>query len=50
MIIAYKAFDKDLSCTSGGNRFQYRLGIWNEEDAANCSHNAFTALKTRWTA
>ena len=41
MIIAYKAFDKDLSCTSGGNRFQYRLGIWNEEDAANCSHNGF---------
>ena len=41
MIIAYKAFDKDLSCTSGGNRFQYRLGIWNEEDEANCSHNGF---------
>ncbi|MDR1548997.1 MAG: hypothetical protein LBT06_10480 [Hungatella sp.] len=41
MIIAYKAFDKDLSCTSGGNRFQYRLGIWNEEKNANCAHNGF---------
>lgn len=41
MIIAYKAFDKDLSCTSGGNRFQYKLGIWNEEKEANCARNGF---------
>ena len=26
MMIAYKAFDKDLSCTSCGNEYQYRLG------------------------
>lgn len=41
MIIAYKAFNKDLSCTSGGNRFQYELGVWNEESEANCTHNGF---------
>ena len=41
MMIAYKAFDKDLSCTSGRNRFQYRLGIWNEEKEANCARNGF---------
>lgn len=41
MIIAYKAFDKDLSCTSGGNRFQYQSHIWNEEPEANCRKNGF---------
>lgn len=24
MIMAYKGFEKDLSCTSGGNRYQYK--------------------------
>lgn len=41
MVIAYKAFDKDLSCTSGGNRFQYQLHVWNEEPKANCGKNGF---------
>lgn len=41
MIIAYKGFDKDLSCTAGGNRFQYELGRWNEELEANCARNGF---------
>lgn len=41
MIIAYKGFDKDLSCTSGGNKFQYRLNTWNEEPEANCAKNGF---------
>lgn len=41
MIIAYKAFHKDLSCTAGGARFQYELGKWNEEPEANCAHNGF---------
>jgi len=40
-MIAYKAFEKDLSCTSGGNRFQYKLGEWNEEPEANCVKNGF---------
>ncbi len=39
MMIAYKAFDKDLSCTSCGNEYQYRLGVWNEEQEANCGRN-----------
>lgn len=40
-MIAYKGFDKDLSCTSGGNRFQYQLGIVNVTEAANCRENGF---------
>ena len=41
MRIAYKAFAPDLSCTSGGNRYQYRPGVWNEEPEANCAKNGF---------
>lgn len=41
MRIAYKAFDPDLSCTSGGNRYQYQTGIWNEEPQANCRKDGF---------
>lgn len=41
MIIAYKAFDPDLSCTSGGHRFQYKIGIWNQEPAADCAKRGF---------
>lgn len=41
MLMAYKGFSRDLSCTSGGNRFQYRKGIWNEEPEANTGKNGF---------
>lgn len=41
MIMAYKGFEKDLSCTSGGHRFQYRTGVWNEEPEANAGRNGF---------
>lgn len=41
MMIAYKAFEPDLSCTSGGNRFQYDEKEWNEEPEANCAKNGF---------
>lgn len=41
MILAYKGFDRDLSCTSGANRFQYALDCWNEEPEANCRKNGF---------
>ena len=41
MMIAYKGFRKDLSCVSGRNRFQYKLGIWNEEPEANCRQKGF---------
>lgn len=40
-MIAYKGFEKDLSCTAGGNRFQYRLGVINTTEAANCRKNGF---------
>lgn len=40
-MIAYKGFEKDLSCTAGGNRFQYRLGVVNTTEAANCGQNGF---------
>lgn len=41
MMIAYKAFDPDLSCTSGGHRFQYEIDIWNQEPAADCAKRGF---------
>ena len=41
MILAYKGFDLDLSCTSRGNRFQYVPDRWNEEPTAKCGENGF---------
>ena len=41
MILAYKGFDLDLSCTSRGNRFQYVRDRWNEEPRAKCGENGF---------
>ena len=41
MIMAYKGVEKDLSCTSGGNRYQYREGVWNEENTAKCASAGF---------
>ncbi len=41
MMIAYKAFDPDLSCTSGGHRFQYKTDTWNQEPAADCAKRGF---------
>ena len=48
MMIAYKAFDPDLSCTSGGHRFQYEIDIWNQEPAA-VQNGDFTVPKILWT-
>ena len=39
MMIAFKGFDKDLTCTSSGNTYQYRLNAWNAESEANCGKN-----------
>ena len=36
MIMAYKGFKRDLSCTRGGHRFQYQEGVWHEEEEAKC--------------
>lgn len=41
MMIAYKAFNPDLSCELGGNHFQYKLGVWNEEPIAKCARYGF---------
>lgn len=41
MIMAYKGFGKDLSCTSGGNRYQYKEGVWHEEGRAKCASTGF---------
>lgn len=41
MMIAYKGFNPNLTCTSGGHTFQYKTGIWNEEPEANCRRNGF---------
>lgn len=39
MMIAFKAFDKDLTCTMSGKKYQYCLNKWNEETDANCGEN-----------
>lgn len=41
MRLAYKAFNADLTCTMGRGTFQYELGIWYEEEEANCVKNGF---------
>lgn len=41
MIMAYKAFNKDLTCTKGRGKFQYEEGKWFEEPEANCRKNGF---------
>lgn len=51
MIMAYKAFKKDLTCTAGGNTYQYQTGIWNEFPKADlrstgmhCAENPLDCL------
>lgn len=41
MVLAFKGFAPDLSCTSGGNRFEYSETEWNECPEANCVKNGF---------
>lgn len=41
MIMAYKAFNKDLTCTMGRGKFQYEEEKWFEEKEANCVRNGF---------
>lgn len=41
MIMAYKGLKKDLSCTSGRNRYRYKPGEWHEEDKAKCANTGF---------
>ncbi|MCI5868941.1 MAG: hypothetical protein MR224_05450 [Dorea sp.] len=41
MMMAYKAFHKDLTCTMGRGTFRYEEGKWFEEEEANCRKNGF---------
>lgn len=41
MVKAYKAFNRDLTCTLGYGTFQYRENEWIEEPEANCGRNGF---------
>ena len=36
-MIAYKGFNKDLTCTMGKGRFQYEVGKSYKEDSAKCA-------------
>ena len=33
---AYKGFHRDLTCTLGKGRYQYREGVWIDETWAEC--------------
>lgn len=41
MRIAFKAFNKDLTCTLGKRIVRYEPGKWFEEPEANCVQNGF---------
>lgn len=41
MVKAYKGFNKDLTCTIGHGKFQYKENEWMEEPEANCARNGF---------
>lgn len=40
-MLAYKAFNKDLTCTMGKGKYQYEEGKWHEEPHANCVRNGY---------
>ena len=42
---AYKMFNKDLTCTLGKGKYQYKPGEWIEEPEANCRQNGFHCAK-----
>lgn len=42
-MIAYKGFNKNLTCTMGKGVFQYEKGIWYKEENAKCANTGFHA-------
>lgn len=42
-MIAYKGFNKNLTCTMGKGIFQYKPGIWYTEENARCARTGFHA-------
>lgn len=43
MEVVYKALNKDLTCTMGRGTFQYKEGVWIEENEANVGCNGLHA-------
>lgn len=44
-MIAYKGFNKDLTCTMGKGRFQYEVGKTYIEDNAKCANTGFHCVE-----
>lgn len=44
-MIAYKGFNKDLTCTMGKGRFQYEVGKTYKEDSAKCASTGFHCVE-----
>ena len=42
-MLAYKGFNKNLTCTMGKGTFQYEPGIWYSEENARCASTGFHA-------
>lgn len=40
-MIAYKGFNKDLTCTLGKGTYRYKRGVWHREDDAKCANTGF---------
>lgn len=44
-MIAYKGFNKDLTCTMGKGKFQYEIGKTYKEDNAKCANTGFHCVE-----
>ena len=44
-MIAYKGFNKDLTCTMGRGTFQYEIGKTYTEESAKCANTGFHACE-----
>lgn len=44
-MIAYKGFNKDLTCTMGHGTFQYKVGETYEEKEAECAETGFHCVE-----
>lgn len=44
-MIAYKGFNKDLTCTLGKGKFQYEVGKTYKEDSAQCASTGFHCVE-----
>lgn len=43
--MAYKGFNKDMTCTLGRGRFKYEIGKTYQEAEAKCTHNGFHCVE-----